>query len=286
VYQHELIEAVRALCARDEGLDAALMYGSFAKDEADEHSDVEFWLFHTRAARAALDPDAWCASVAPATAVLRNEFGAHVAVFRDLVRGEFHFATTDELPQVADWPERGAPVERMLLLDRTGRLAPLLAALPERDYPGPDARIDGDGADADADTDTTAPSTASAERASGCCEPFANWLILAHHLLARGELLRTWDALGHAVRHLTWMARLAEDSTAHWLTPSRAAESELSARSLAGLTASTAEATAPALRTALRNALAEGRRHWTTLAAVHGSEPPHALLDEIAAALD
>jgi lincosamide nucleotidyltransferase len=274
VYQHELIEQVRALCARDEGLDAALMYGSFAKDEADEHSDVEFWLFHTRAARAALDPDAWCASVAPVTAVLRNEFGAHVAVFRDLVRGEFHFATTDDLPQVADWPERGAPVERMLLLDRTGRLAPLLAALPERDQPDPDAH---------ANEDTAA---AAAERASGCCEPFANWLVLAHHLLARGELLRTWDALGHAVRHLTRMARLAEDSTAHWLTPSRAAEGELSARSLAGLTASTADATAPALRSALRNALAEGRRHWTTLAAVHGNEPPHALLDELAAALD
>jgi lincosamide nucleotidyltransferase len=262
VYQHELIEKVRELCARDEGLDAALMYGSFAKDEADEHSDVEFWLFHTPPARAALDPAAWCAAVAPVSAVLRNEFGAHVAVFRDLIRGEFHFATTDDLPQVGTWPERGAPLERMLLLDRGGRLAPLLAALPRR-----------------------VATPAGPEHAARCCEPFANWLILTHHLIARGELLRAWDALGHAVRHLTWMARLAEDRTAHWLTPSRAVERELTARSLDALTASTASATEPELRRALRAALTEGRRHWETLAAAHGFEPPHALLAELAAAL-
>jgi lincosamide nucleotidyltransferase len=262
-YQHELIEKVRELCARDEGLDAALMYGSFAKDEADEHSDIEFWLFHTPPARAALDPAAWCASIAPTTAVLRNEFGAHVAIFRDLVRGEFHFATTDDLPRLADWPERGAPVERMVLLDRSERLAPHLAALPER-----------------------AAAPTGPDQVARCCEPFANWLILAHHLLARGELLRAWDALGPVVRHLTWMARLAEDSTGHWLTPARAAEHELTARTLRGLTASTASAEQPAaLRRALREALAEGRRHWETLAAAHGFDVPHALLDEIATAL-
>ena len=262
MYQHELIEQVRALCARDEGLDAALMYGSFVKDEADEHSDVEFWLFHTPPARAALDPAGWCASVAPVSAVLRNEFGAHVAVFRDLVRGEFHFATTDDLPQVATWPERGAPVDRMLLLDRTGRLEPLLAAVPEH-----------------------GASVHEPQDVQQCCERFANWLILAHHLVARGELLRAWDALGPAVRHLTRMARLAEDSTGHWLTPSRAAERELTPRALTGLAASTAQARTPALRNALRAALAEGRRHWETLAAAHGFDVPHALLDELAAAL-
>ena len=46
--QLELIERVKAVCRADPGLDAALMYGSFTKDEADEHSDIEFWLFFTK----------------------------------------------------------------------------------------------------------------------------------------------------------------------------------------------------------------------------------------------
>ena len=34
LFQEELIGRVREKCATDEGLDAALMYGSFAADEA------------------------------------------------------------------------------------------------------------------------------------------------------------------------------------------------------------------------------------------------------------
>ena len=104
--------------------------------------------------------------------------------------------------------------------------------------------------------------------------------------MERGELLRAWDALGHVQRHLLWMARLAEDATGHWLTPSRAAERELTAATLAGLTAAAGSADETALRRALSAALAEGRRHWETLAARHGPpvSVPHALFDEMAAA--
>jgi lincosamide nucleotidyltransferase B/F len=263
--QLELIERVRSLCAAEPGLDAALMYGSFAKDEADEHSDIEFWLFFTKAARARLDPAAWCARVAPASRVLLNEFGAHVAFFPQLIRGEFHFVTVAHIPAVSLWPERGAPVERMLILDRSGRLEPVLRALPER---------------------ATAWTAETVQ--TEYCDRFANWLVLAWHLVERGELLRAWDALGHVQRHLLWMARLAEDATGHWLTPSRAAESELSAASIAGLTAAAGAADEEGLRRALSVALAEGRGHWETLAARYGAwvSVPQALLDEIAAAFD
>jgi lincosamide nucleotidyltransferase len=261
--QRELIERVRHLCAADPGLDAALMYGSFAKDEADEHSDIEFWLFFTPCARERLDPAAWCARVGPVSRVLVNEHGTHVAFFPQLIRGEFHFATVAHIPAVSLWPERGAPVENMLLLDRSGRLEPVLRALPERAAPwqSTTARIE-------------------------CCDRFLNWLVLAYHLLERGELLRAWDALGPVQRQLTWMARLAEDSTGHWLTPSRAAERELSPSTLAGLTAATSGADEPGLRAALTAALHEGRRHWEAIAARYDDEPvPRELFDELEAVL-
>lgn len=34
------------------------------------------------------------------------------------MRGEFRFATVNEIAGVANWPARGAAVERMLLVDR------------------------------------------------------------------------------------------------------------------------------------------------------------------------
>jgi hypothetical protein len=56
------------------------------------------------------------------------------------------------------WPARGAPVERMIVLDRRGALRPVLESLPER-----------------------AAVPASAAEIEELCGRFVNWLILAHH---------------------------------------------------------------------------------------------------------
>jgi lincosamide nucleotidyltransferase len=249
--QHELIARVRDLCRADDGIRAALMYGSFAAGEGDEHSDVEFWLFLDPAARAALDPAAWCARVAPVNLVLRNEFGTHVALFPGPVRGEFHFATTADIASVGQWPARGAAVDAMVVVDRDGALTPVLAALPDR---------------------PALPATP--EEVADLCGRFANWLVLAAHVAARGERLRAQDALWHAARHLLWMARLAEHSTAHWLTPSRAAEAELPERTLAAV----AESTPAAL-------WHDGRDRWLTLLNRTGRPHPAALFAELDALL-
>lgn len=260
--QEDLIARVRANCLADTGLDAALMYGSFAAGEADEHSDIEFWLFFTPERRAGIEPAAWCADIAPISHGLLNEFGSYVVFFPGLMRGEFHFATTEEIATLADWPARGAAVDRMVVVDRRGTLTPVLEALPQR-YTPPDGPA------------------AIAEY----CEPFLNWLVLAHHLTARGELLRAWDALGHLQRHLVWMARLAENTTKHWLTPSRRAEDELPADVVGQLRAATAEAASEALAKALRAAFELGRRCWTVLAGRYGTTPPTELFAELEAVL-
>ncbi|MFI9381576.1 hypothetical protein [Kutzneria sp. NPDC052558] len=256
--QAELIARVREKCAGDQGLDAALMYGSFAAGEADEHSDIEFWLFFTPRRRSEVEPAVWCADIAPISHGLVNEFGTYVVFFPGLVRGEFHFVTTEEIATVADWPARGAAVERMVVVDRRGALTPVLAALPGR-FPTPVG--------------------------TEVCDRFVNWLVLAHHLTARGEFLRAWDALGHVQRHLVWMVRLAENATQHWLTPSRRAEAELSAEAVRELRAATAEATPESLARALRAASGLGRRCWTALADRHGAALPAALFAELDAAL-
>jgi lincosamide nucleotidyltransferase len=263
LFQEELIGRVRVACAADPGLDAALMYGSFAADEADGHSDIEFWLFFTPERRAEIDPRAWCGRIEPVRHVLVNEFGTHVAFFPGLVRGEFHFATVGDVDAVREWPARGAAVERMIVLDRSGRLTPALQSVPEW------APLPADGPQIIAEY----------------CDPMINWLVLAHHLVARGEQLRAWDALGHAQRYLLWTARLAENSTAHWLTPSRAAETELSPATVASLRAATAAAGPQSLTEALIAASGLGERLWRTLAGRYGLTVPDELLAELRAAL-
>lgn len=245
--QERLIDRVRELCRADERLEAALMYGSFAAGEGDAHSDIEFWLFFAPERRAEVDPRAWCERIAPVNLLLLNEFGTHVALFPGPVRGEFHFATADDIPGVGDWPARGAPVRRMVVVDRSGTLTPVVSALPEQ----PAVPTSGAGAEE-------------------LCGRFANWLVLAHQVAARGEHLRSQDALAHAHRHLLWMTRLAEGRTGHWLTPSRAAEAELPSHTVAALREYTLPAT-----------WREGRAVWRRLLDRSGGPVPEALFAEL-----
>lgn len=253
--QEHLIARVRELCHADEQLVAALTYGSFPQGEGDAHSDVEFWLFFDHADEP--DPRGWLDRIGPIRHVVMNEFGSHVVFFPGLIRGEFHFATADDIASVAGWPARSAPVDRMIVLDRTGALRQALDMLP-----------------------ACPELPASADEIEALCGRFANWLVLAYHVAQRGELLRAADALSHAQRHLLWMARLAEGRTEHWLTPSRRAEADLGGE-LAGRLQRTVAAGAGAVGDAIAAAWACGRHYWIMLADRADREVPHGLFADL-----
>lgn len=73
-----------------------------------------------------------------------------------------------------------------------------------------------------------------------------------------------------------------EHKTAHWLTPSRCAEAELSEGALTTLRGATATADPGAVRSALRCAWACGRAYWSQLM----RELDRAQPDELFAAID
>ena len=112
------------------------------------------------------------------------------------------------------------------------------------------------------------------------CLRFANWIVLAMHVTRRGEVLRAQDALGHARRHLLWMARLATDATETWLTPSRRAETELPPVTLARLHATLVADPDEALRAMWR----AGRDLWQELAAGHDLAAPVDLCERLGSA--
>ncbi len=250
-----IVRHVAAICAADPRIRAALTYGSVPQGRDDEFADAEFWIFVDDPA---FDTEAWIREVAPASYTVLNEYDAVVAFFPGLLRGEFHVRPGDAVAEVGLWPARGADVAQMLLVDRTGELTAALAALP-----------------------VDPPVPADEEGRATVCGRFANAWLLGWNVLARGEVERAYDAMSHVRRHLLWMARLRQDATLRWLTPSRLAEQELPAEDLADLAAVSARLDPAELGRAYRAAWLLGRRWWADLVAV----PPGDLVAEIDAAV-
>lgn len=259
--QLEMIDRVRALCASDDRVVAAWMYGSFAAGEADAYSDIEFLIYLRDEALASFDPVAWLNQVAPVALYFINEFGVGAALFENAIRGEFHFEPHSALPNLLAYGQMAGfpPVEQLLVVDKTGELRPLLT------------QISGPG-----------PARATPKEAQRLIGRSLNWLLFGLNVLARGERVRALELLGPIHRHLLWLARLKEGALDHYATPARCAEAEFSPAALARL----AECTAALRGVELERAYAAAWR-WTgelhvALAARYDLALPTTLLATIA----
>ena len=205
--QEEMIARVREICQADEKVSGAWMYGSFTKGEGDKYSDIEFLIYLDDAAHAGFEPIPWLAQIAPVALYFVNEFEVGTAIFENLVRGEFHFDRTSDMPKLRDYGLISGfpPVEAMLITDKTGALREHLAA------------ISGPG-----------PAFSGSAQTARLWHRYLNWMLFGSYTLARGERIRALELLSYPQRYLLQLARLAEGQTRHWLTPSKSAESELS----------------------------------------------------------
>ncbi len=254
--QQNIIARLRSRCQADDRVVAALLYGSFATGEADAYSDVDCAIFFDDAALGELDRRAWTEQVAPVQLFFTDDFGHHTAIFDQLVRGELHFLPRSRIDSVSGWRGNAffPALESALLVDRTGELASALAPLV-----GPP------------------PEPALPEVAEGLVHNFVNLMILGGNLLGRGELARALDLLSHVHRKLLHMVRLVERSTAHWPTPSRRLEQDISPASQARFRACTSRLDADELR----SAFAAAWRWGMELAAAHPVTLPPALLEQV-----
>ena len=246
--QDRLDAAIKDALRADERVVAALAYGSRVKGDDDAHSDVEYWIV----AKGDWTVEGLVQNIEPPLSLCLNEYGSQVAIWPGLVRGEFHAIAPDELQLIAKWPQRGAPVTRMIIKDDSaGRLAHVLNSLPEQ---------------------VSLPATA----ASGC-ERFANWLVMTWHVLQRGERERGRLVLGLAREALLSMARLRYGATQHWLSQETRFEIELPAHFVARLRRVTDDD--------LAGLWSVGRKLWLELADREGFELPDRLMAEIDAAV-
>jgi lincosamide nucleotidyltransferase len=207
--QEQLIERIRTICREDARVNGAIMYGSFAYGEGDPYSDIEFLIFFENEAFPTLDRRAWLEQIAPVELMLVNDFGVTDVIFDNLIRGEFHFHSLSEIGVIHAWPAMGIrfpSLESILLVDKAGRLAPVLEPVigPQPDW------------------------TADCERLQSLADNFINWCAFGFNVLHRGELARSLELLSIMQRHLLWLIRLSEGKTEHWFTPARGLEDDIS----------------------------------------------------------
>jgi lincosamide nucleotidyltransferase len=255
--QEQMIARVRQLCRQDERIVGAFMYGSFTTGEGDSFSDVEFYVYLDEAAYHAFQPAAWVGQIAPVALYFANEFGTGTAIFENLVRGEFHFERAKEMAQIRAWTEEAGfpPAGAMLIVDRTGELIKHLET------------ISGPG-----------PARGTSQHVSTLWHRFLNWMLFGTSVLARGERARALEVLWWVQRYLLWFARLREDSTAHWQTPSKSVENDLSPAVYGRYVACTASLTGADPERAYRAAWTWAKEMIRALAIERGLDPQEALM--------
>lgn len=259
IEQQKMIQKVRQICREDERLVAALMYGSFTRDEGDAYSDIEFVLFFRDDAHARIDPREWVSRIAPVETYFVNEFGNGTAIFSNLVRGEFHFDRASDVRLVEGWKSTAwfPSLATTIMVDRTGELTHLLQPYsmpPQHDTP---------------------------EQVQTLCERYINWVLFGTNVLARGEEARALDMLGWVHRYLLWFARLAEGRTEHWPTPSKSLEQDISPTTYARFKTCTASLDEHELWSAYNNAWEWGKELMRDQAEKHQIAIPTNLIEAL-----
>ncbi|AFZ68344.1 hypothetical protein [Deinococcus peraridilitoris] len=206
--QHVLLHDFRAAILRETRISAALTYGSWTQGEADEFSDIEFYLFCERPQD--FDLPAFLGTVAPVSLLLRNEFGTVNVLFDRLVRGEFHVEPTSAIALVASWPERRIDPDRMLIKDVQGELHRALTELRARGEAAPHR----------------------GSELQQLWDRFLNWMVFGSGVLLRGERARAHELLWFVQDILVRLARLHEHALQHWLSGKRQLEREISSQAL------------------------------------------------------
>lgn len=207
--QEELIAAVKTRAENDALISAVLMYGSFTQDAGDQFSDVEFYVFVDDVAFSALNTAAWIAGVSPVYICFYNQYGTEVAIFKNLIRGEFHFLSQSKMNVIKSFTPIGwvPDVKSMCLYDETGSLRRYLDELQVNAAA------------------VKRGSTESIEHAFNNC---LNLLLMGVNVLRRGETARAWDTLAQAQSFYLQLVRLDENVTHHWLNPLKGLEKEIS----------------------------------------------------------
>lgn len=184
--QGEIIGRVRQLCHQDERISASLMYGSFAKGEGDEFSDIEFSIFINDDDYDGFSGEDWVGQIAPPALYFLNGIGHARVIFKNLVRGEFGFKKASEISSIrAVKAMMGIPWPAVIvMIDRTGSVQGHLDFLSSKEG-----------------------LLATRETIIKLRREFIYSMLSSFDRLARGERAHALDSLGNLQGHLLRLLR-------------------------------------------------------------------------------
>lgn len=202
--QLQMIDKVRKQALEDDRISAVLMYGSFTQGSGDIYSDIEFYVFLREGAE--IDKREWLSNIHPVEMLYTNEFGTDVAVFDNLIRGEFHFHPLSEIGMIATW--QGildfSVKDKMNLVDKAGLLGEVLDSI-----------------------EVISPAWNTPDNTAWVADSMINNLIFVGNVIRRGECARAVHLFFYLEKYLVSMIRLHCGSTEHWLDPMKELEKEV-----------------------------------------------------------
>ncbi|NRG47960.1 nucleotidyltransferase [Bacillus sp. CRN 9] len=205
--QKEMINTVKNKCSHDYSVLACMMYGSFTKGEGDQYSDVEFYIFIADDVINHFNSRHWISEIAPIDMLFSNEYGTEVAIFSNIVRGEFHFLPVSEIGIIKTFKSTGVfpDTKSMHIYDSTGQLKPLL------EYLG-----------------GTGPDRMTNENVNFAFNNFVNAWLMGVNVMKRGELARSLELLTSVQKNVLQLIRVKEKTVERWLNSTKNLEQDIS----------------------------------------------------------
>lgn len=230
--QLQMIDTVKTLALKDENVSAVFMYGSFTKNEGDQYSDIEFYIFLKDQKN--FSSEQWVNQIHPVALFFTNEYGSEVAIFENLVRGEFHFLTTDDLEIIKSWEGVVAfsDFDQMNVVDKEGLLVKTLDQI-----------------------EIKTPERTTGQRLAWLGESLVNVLLTTGNLIKRGEFAHAHQSLSNVQKYVLWLIRIATGKTQHWESPTKSLEKEIGPEWYSAYGSITSDLQVENLRSSFKSAL-------------------------------
>lgn len=202
--QLQMIDTTKSIAQQDENVSAVLMYGSFTKNEGDQYSDIEFYIFLK--SKENFSAKKWVNKIYSTTLYFTNEYGSEVAIFENLIRGEFHFLTINEIDVIKSWEGfvSFSDFDQMNLIDKDGFLTETLNQIK-----------------------TKLPDRTTNENILFLSQSLLNVLLTTSNLIKRKEYAHAYQSLSNVQKYLLWLIRIATNQTHHWESPTKSLEKDI-----------------------------------------------------------
>ena len=230
--QLQMIDKTKSIAQNDKNISAVFMYGSFTKNEGDKYSDIEFYIFLKDKEK--FSAENWVSQIHPLALYFTNEFGSEVAIFENMIRGEFHFLTNDQMEVIKSWDGlvEFSDFDKMILVDKEDLLTNTLKEIK-----------------------TKIPDRTTSENTLWLSQSLLNVLLTTSNLIKRQEFAHAYQSLSNTQKYLLWLIRIETSQTKHWESPTKSLEKDIDPEWYSLFQQTTSRLDSTDIKTAFKNTL-------------------------------